>query len=457
MERRAPGQERDGVLRLLSLELIFADGRCAAALSDESLLGALARFEAALAQAGAAHGFFTPAHAQIISDVCQRARFDGATLARAARDAGTLAIPFVKALTEQVNAVSSQAARYVHFGATSQDVVDTSVALCLKQAAARVAELARALGDALAELVRRHGATPMLARTLLQPAAPIPFAWKAAMWLAPLVRALPHFQAAAADACVLQFGGASGTLSAFGERGGAVADAVARELGLARRVTWHSARDAFARYGAELAILVGLSAKLGRDVALLMQVEIGELAEPAARGRGGSSSMPHKRNPALSMLALEAARRAPGLAATLLNQLDGEHERGLGQWQSQWFTLRELNNAAASALAAMLEVVQGMQVNEPAMRANLEKSRGLVFSEALALRLSRTVADRLVAQAVRDGRHLLEVLRADTEAMDLLGADGASRLFEPQASYGSAAEMTERVLSEWARARGNAP
>ncbi len=457
MERDPARQGRNGVLRLLSLELTFADERSAAALSDESLLGAMARFEAALARAGAASGFFPAAHAAVIGDVCKRASFDSTVLARAARQAGTLAIPFVKALTDQVSATSPQAARYVHFGATSQDVIDTAAALCLKEAGARIAELGSGLGDALAELARRHAATPTLARTLLQPAAPVPFGWKAAMWLAPLTRALPRFRGAAADACVLQFGGASGTLSAFGEQGGAVADALGGELGLEHRVTWHSARDSFARFGAEAAILAGLSAKIGRDVALLMQAEVGELAEPAAGGRGGSSSMPHKRNPALSMLALEAARRAPGLAATLLNQLDGEHERGVGQWQSQWLSLRELTGAAASALGAMLEVARGLQVNEAAMRTNIERSKGLVFSEALALRLSRPLADRLVAQALREGRHLLEVLRADKEAMRELGAADAAHLFEPQASYGSAAEMTERVLSEWARARGSAP
>jgi len=457
VEHHPAGQGRNGVLRLLSLELIFADERCAAALSDEKLLGAMARFEAALARAGAAHGFFAPAHAEVIGEACKRASFDSTALARAARQAGTLAIPFVKALTDQVSATSPEAARYVHFGATSQDVGDTAIVLCLKEASARVCELAGALGDAVAELARRHVATPMLARTLLQPAAPIPFGWKAAMWLSPLARSMPHFRAAAADACVLQFGGASGTLSAFGERGEVVADALAHELALLRRVPWHSARDSFARFGAEAAILVGVSAKIGRDVALLMQAEVGELAEPAAGGRGGSSSMPHKRNPALSMLALEAARRAPGLAGTLLNQLDGEHERGLGQWQSQWLTLRQLTCAAASALGAMLEVVRGLQVNEPAMRANIERSKGLVFSEALALRLSRPVADRLCAQALREGRPLLEVLRADEAAMRELGAANAARLFEPQASDGSAAEMTERVLSDWARGRGNAP
>ena len=417
----------------------------------------MARFEGALARAGAGHGFFDSAHARIISEVAARANFDRPALARAAREAGTLAIPFVKSLIEQVSAVSPQAARHVHFGATSQDVIDTGTTLCLQQAGARVTEIAHALGDALAQLARQHGDTPMLARTLLQPAAPVPFGWKAAMWLAPLARALPRFQAALADGCVLQFGGASGTLSAFGERGGAVADALARELGLAHRVTWHSARDSFARYGAEAAILVGLSAKIGGDVALLMQHEVGELAEPSAGGRGGSSSMPHKRNPALSMLALEAARRAPTLAATLLNQLENEHERGLGQWQSQCFTLRELTTAAASALGAMLEVLRSLEVHADAMRANIDRTGGLAFSEALSLRLSRPVADRLVAQAVRERRHLLDVLRSDAEATRLLSGAQMAALFDPERSYGAAPAMIERVLSDWQTARGSAP
>src|SRR5581483_5224008 len=173
MEHRPAGEQRDGVLRLLSLELIFADERCAAALADESLLAAMARFESALARASAECGVVPPAQAQVIAQVCAQARFDPQALASSARQAGTLAIPFVKALTEQVAAVSAEAARYVHFGATSQDVLDTAVALCHRTAGKRLLELAREMGDAAAELARRHGATPILARTLLQPAAPV--------------------------------------------------------------------------------------------------------------------------------------------------------------------------------------------------------------------------------------------------------------------------------------------
>jgi 3-carboxy-cis,cis-muconate cycloisomerase len=453
MECRAAGQERNRVLRFLSLELIFSDERCAEALSDEKLLSAMARFEGALATAGAAAGMIPAAEAKVIADTAGRASFDTKKLASQARHAGTLAIPFVKELTAQVAATSAAAARFVHYGATSQDVLDTALALCLRSSCQRISELARELGDAAAQLAQRHAATPMLARTLLQPALPVPFGWKAAMWLAPLARSLPHFRAAATEACVLQFGGAAGTLSAFRQKGEQVAAALSSELGLARAVTWHSARDAFARVGSETAILAGIAGKMARDVSLLMQPEVGEAAEPAAAGRGGSSSMPHKRNPSACMLALEAAQRAPGLAATLLGQLGSEHERGIGQWQSQWLTLRELACGSASALAAMGEVLKGLEVDVDAMRANLERTNGMVFSEALSLRSSRALADRLSAEAARLDRHLLEVARTDPEAQRAIPPGELSELFEPQNAFGSAGAMIERVLAAWATSR----
>jgi 3-carboxy-cis,cis-muconate cycloisomerase len=450
VERRAAGKERNRVLRFLSLELIFADERCAQALSDEQYLAAMARFEAALARAGAEAGLFAGAHAEVIARVCSQTAFDAGQLARDARLAGTLAIPFVKALTAQVAGVSAEAARYVHFGATSQDVIDSAAALCLLRASERIDALAVALGDAAAALARTHGNTATVARTLLQPAAPVPFGWKAAMWLAPLARSVPHFRHAVREACVLQLGGAAGTLAAFAQRGASVRAAMARGLALHEAPTWHSARDAFARLGAEMAVLTGLAAKVGRDVSLLMQPEIAELSEPAGAGRGGSSSMPHKRNPSGCLLALEAATRAPALAATLLGELAPEHERGIGQWQGQWFTLRQLALAASSALAAMAEVTSALQVDTRAMRANLERSNGLVFSEALSLALSRPVADRLVAQAVSEGRGLREVARGTLDEAAL------QALFDPQQAFGSAGAMSEQVLADWASARESA-
>jgi 3-carboxy-cis,cis-muconate cycloisomerase len=444
---------------MAGLDLTFADEACALALSDEQLLAAMARFEGALARACARTGLVPAAEAEIIARVCEGARFEAGALARAARHAGTLAIPFVKRLTEQVAAASPEAARYVHFGATSQDVIDTALVLCLRNAADRILGLTRRLGDAAATIAEKHAGTPMAARTLLQAALPVPFGWKAAVWLSMLCRSMPRFRGAADEACALQFGGAGGTLAAFGANAIAMERALAEELSLPVPLSaWHSARDGFARLGSEAAIVAGAAGKIARDVSLLMQPEVGEVAEPAA---GGSSSMPHKRNPSGSLLALEAAQRIPGLAATLLVQLTPEHERGLGQWQSQWLTLRELLCAASSAVASMAEVLEGLKVDPAAMRANLERSRGLVFSEAVSVRLSRvlgksaahSLTERLSAEAMDEGKTLLEVMRADPEVAAAIPAHELSGLFDPQRGFGAAPETINRVLARWRQAR----
>ena len=441
-----------------ALQYAFWDEASAEMLSDARLLAAMARFEAGLARASARTGVVPEAAAKTIGEIASRAQFDAAALARAARNAGTLAIPFIKHLTEQVSAVSPEAARYVHFGATSQDVIDTGVVLCLVPAAERLLSLSMRLGEAAAVLVKRHLRTPMAARTLLQSAVPVPFGWKVAVWLSMLARCHAGFRAAAREACVLQFGGAGGTLSAYGDKGDAVALALAAELGLPRApVTWHSARDGFARLGAETAILAGTAGKIARDVSLLMQPEVREVFEPAAEGRGGSSSMPHKRNPVGCLAALEAAQRVPGLAATLLAQLCPEHERGIGQWQSQWFTLRDLLCSAASALAAMAEVLEDLQVDAAAMRANLARSRGLVYSENVSISLSRSLGkqaahaltEKLCETVVREGKTLIEVTRADPQASSAIGAGEIAGLFEPESCFGASAAMIERALADW--------
>jgi 3-carboxy-cis,cis-muconate cycloisomerase len=453
VERRAAGQERNGFLRLLSLELVFSDAQTAEALSDEKLLAAMARFEAALARAS--RGFVPGEHAETIARVCKTASFDVLKLADEARRAGTLAIPFVRALTAQV---PGDAARYVHFGATSQDVIDTAAVLCLKPAAQRVLELARRLGDAAAQLAERHRNTPTVARTLLQPATPVPFGWKAAVWLSLLARAYPSFKNAVEDACVLQFGGAGGTLAAFGTQGEAIAAALAKDLDLRNPpLPWHSARDGFARLGAEAAILAGAAGKIARDISLLMQPEVGEAFEPTGAGRGGSSALPHKRNPAASLLALEASQRAPGLAAILLANLAPEHERGLGQWQGQWFTLRSLTCAAASGLAAMAQTLEGLEVRTDAMRANLERTQGLVFSEAVSLRLAQTLGksaahaltEKLCARAIQDRKHLLEIMKSDSEVGRLVPPAELDALFDAKRAFGSAQQMIDRALATW--------
>ena len=441
------------------LQHAFWDKTCADALTDARLLAAMARFEGALALASVPAGLVPAAAAKTIAQVAAKAEFDVEAIATAARLSGTLTLPLVKQLTAKVAASSEEAARYVHFGATSQDAMDTGVVLCLVPAADRLLALSKRLGDAAAALAKRHARTPTVSRTLLQPAVPAPFGWKAAVWLSMLARSHANFRAAARAACVLQLGGAGGTLSAYGGKGDAIAEAMAAQLGLSHApVTWHSTRDGFARLGSETAILAGAAGKIARDVSLLMQPEVGEAAEPSGAGRGGSSAMPHKRNPVGCLAALEAAQRAPGLAATLLAQLAPEHERGIGQWQSQWFTLRDLICSAGSALAAMAEVLEGLQVDEQAMRANLESSRGLVYSENVSLQLSRTLGkqaahaltEKLCEIAAREGRTLAEALRADAAGKSM-NAKEFDALFDPESCYGSAAAMIERALAQWSQ------
>jgi 3-carboxy-cis,cis-muconate cycloisomerase len=312
-------------------------------------------------------------------------------------------------------------------------------------------------------LAKRHARTPTVSRTLLQPAVPVPFGWKAAVWLSMIARAHAGFHTVARAASALQFGGAGGTLSAYGDKGDAIANFMALQLGLARApVTWHSARDGFARLGAEAAILAGTAGKIARDISLLMQPEVGEASEPSVAGRGGSSAMPHKRNPVGCVTALEASQRAPGLAATLLAQLAPEHERGIGQWQGQWFTLRDLVCSTGGALAAMAEVLENLTVDEHAMRANIDRTLGLVFSENVSLYLSRTLGkqaahtltEKLCETAVREGNSLLEILRTDPAGKSMSAKD-FDALFDPESCYGSAPAMIERSLAEWSRSIAN--
>jgi 3-carboxy-cis,cis-muconate cycloisomerase len=445
-----------------ALQHMLWDKACSEALTDERLLAAMARFEGALALASARQGFVPESSARTIADVASESAFDPEALAAEARLSGTLTLPLVKQLTANVSQVSADAARYVHFGATSQDVMDTGMVLCLGPAADRLLALTKRMGDAAAALALRHARTPTVSRTLLQPAVPVPFGWKVAVWLSMLTRSHESFRAAAVGARVLQFGGAGGTLSAYAGKGDAIADAMASHLGLAHApVTWHSTRDGIARLGAETAILAGAAGKIARDVSLLMQPEIGEVAEPSGAGRGGSSAMPHKRNPVGCLVALEAALRAPGLSATLLAQLEPEHERGLGQWQGQWFTLRDLLCSTAGSLASMADVLEGLTVDEKAMRANVERDGGLVFSESVSLYLSRALGkqaahaltEKLCQTAVREGRTLQDVVQTDPQAGRSLSESDLRAMFDPASCFGTAPAMIERALASWSSIR----
>jgi 3-carboxy-cis,cis-muconate cycloisomerase len=341
--------------------------RMLACFDDAALVAAALRFERELAAALAEHGMISAAAAAAVAGAC--ARFDASGLADAAAHAGTLAIPLVQRLRALVPAEHAAA---VHLGATSQDIADTALALQIAQAMPLLAGELEALAGRLADLARAHAQAPALGRTLLQPAELVSFGMRAANWMLGIDAAEARLCREHRGASRLALGGAVGTLSGLGAAGPAVRDALAARLGLPAGPAWHSRRDAIAGLGAALGIAIGAIGKLARDIALLMQPEIGEVAEPAVAGRGGSSAMPHKRNPTGCQVALSAAIRTPGLVASLLGGMPQELERGLGGWQAEAPVIAELFELAHGAAHAMRIVADGLDVDTAAMAAHAD-------------------------------------------------------------------------------------
>ena len=359
------------------------------------------------------------------------------------------------ALTRNVGARMPTRKGYVHWGATSQDVIDTGLVLQLREALALIdADVAR-LAAALAGHARRHAATVLAGRTWLQHALPITLGFKLAGVVGALDRHRERLAALRARAFVVQFGGAAGTLASLGDQGLAVTGALAQRLALGvPDMPWHAQRDRLCEVAATLGMLTATLGKLARDLALLAQTEVGEAFEPAATGRGGSSTMPQKRNPVGASIALAAAVRVPGLVSTMLCAAVQEHERGLGNWPAEWETLPDIALLTAGALAAMIEVAEGLEVDAGRMRSNLDLTHGLIFAEAvqmaLAPKLGRDAAHTLVAGACRraaaDNVHLRDILVREPTVAALLDAQALDRLFDPARYLGEARAFIERTL-----------
>ncbi|WP_432726093.1 3-carboxy-cis,cis-muconate cycloisomerase [Variovorax sp. W6] len=362
------------------------------AFSDRAFVDAMLRFEAALARAQAAEGLIPESAANSIVSSCKVELFDVAKIVRESGRAGSVAIPLVKALREAVGLFNAEAAPFVHFGSTSQDVIDSAMALVTREAVALVeADLAKA-ADALLRLAVAHAETPMLARTLMQPASVTSFGFKCAGWAAPLVRSRIRLRDAAKHALQLQLGGAIGTLAQMKGQGAAVRKRMAKELGLGDPgATWHTQRDEWVALGCELGLITGSLGKIAVDIALLGQYEVGEVTEPSEPGRGGSSAMPHKRNPVASMVAIAAAHRAPQRVAALLGAMPQQHERALGAWQAELAEWPQLLMSAHGSVRAMAAALPGLQVDAARMRANIDRLRA---------ELPRDAADEWFAPAL---------------------------------------------------------
>ncbi len=420
--------------------------------ADESMVQAMLDFESALAEAQAKLGVIPGTAAEAIAASARAAHFDAARLAREAREHATVAIPLVRALRAHVRAIDADASRFVHWGATSQDVADSALILALKQARPILAADHRRLDAALTKLSAEHASTVMLARTLLQPASPTTFGLKAAHWVAALRRGWARVEREYEGAMLVQLGGAAGTLAAMGDQGLDVASAVAAELGLAAPTApWHTDRDRLAALVAALGVYTGTLGKIARDVSLLMQDEVAEVAEPG----GGSSTLPHKRNPAAAAITLAAATRMPSLVSAYLSGMVQEHDRAVGGWHAEWPTVAAVVQAAGAGLAALAAAIEGLTVDADRMRANIERTRGAVFAERVVMltasRLGRDKAEALVRQALdtarASGQTFKQALADLPDAVAALSPQELQTIDDPNAYLGAAEALRQRLLS----------
>ncbi len=426
----------------------------AEAFSDISVLQAMLDFEVALARAEAELKIIPHSAARTIAKVARAEDFDLAAIARETLRAGTPGIPVVKALRKKVELIDSAAADFVHWGATSQDVSDTALVLILRKCGVILDADLNRLEYAMRKLVGEHKDTVMLARTLLQPAPPITLGLKVAGWLGSVCRGHARMTSAFADALVLELGGASGTLAALGNRGIEVGKRVAKLLDLRYPdAPWHAQRDRLAAAICACGILTGSLGKMARDISLLMQSEVGEVAEPGGSGRGGSSTMPQKRNPIASSIALAAANRVPGLVASSLMQMVQEHERAVGGSQAEWSTVANVVQSTGVAIASMAEVAEGITVNRSRMRENLASTRGTIFAEKAALLLGRQIGRERAHQILEDAtdprqlqdRTLAEALAQQPEIQEQISPKILSRLEDPRDYLGAARQFSERL------------
>ena len=443
-------------------DALFGDPAVDALLSDSSLVSAMLRVEVVLARAEAAIGIIPARAVDAIEQSANAMDYDLAALATEAGSAGNLAIPLVRHLTGRVARIDADSARYVHWGATSQDVIDTAMVLRLCDATAVVlASLDRA-SDAAAELAQRYATTVMAGRTWLQQATPITFGLKAAGWMSALDRASARVREALERARVLQLGGASGTLAALGDRGGEVAHAMATELELAvPELPWHTSRDRFATLACALGVATGVMGKIARDISLLAQTEVAEAFEPAGDGRGNSSTMPQKRNPVSSSVVLAASVRVPALVATVLAAMPQEHERALGGWQAEWETIPSLVKLTAGAARHTSAMLGGLEIDVARMRTNADITRGLSLAESVSMALAGHIgkfdAHRTIGaaakRAVAEQRPLAAVLAEMPEVTQHLSRSEIEERLQAENYLGASGQLVRDALALHSRER----
>jgi 3-carboxy-cis,cis-muconate cycloisomerase len=422
--------------------------------SDAAGLEKMLEVEAALARAEAKVGLVPQSIAERITAA---ARIDKLDIARVIATVRTVGYPVVGLVNELRAAAGDDAARYIHLGATTQDVMDTAAVLQIRSAAAPLRRDLLAVTRALAARAREYRDTPMAGRTHLQQAVSTTFGLKCATWAAPLVRHIRRLDESVERCSVVQFGGAAGTLAALGDRGIEVMNALAAELGLGVPLApWHVVRDGFAEIAAVLGLVCGSLAKFALDITLLAQTEVGEVTEGGAPGRGGSSTMPQKRNPIASEYILAAARTVHALVPLMLGAMVQEHERATGGWQSERLAMPQAFVLTAGALAQARAVAEEMTVDAARMRANLDAGGGLIMAEAIAAALTPALGraaahdtvERACKRAIEESKLLRDVAIADQDIRSHLTESEIRRATDPSSYLGSAGAFVDRVVAE---------
>jgi 3-carboxy-cis,cis-muconate cycloisomerase len=423
--------------------------------TDEALIQAMLDFESALAKAQAHEGLIPAAAANAIEAECHAQLIDFQRLREEIALGGNACIPLVKQLTALVKSQNTEWSKFVHFGATSQDVIDTATMLQAKKALQLIDNQLVTLIQQLAKLVETHRDTVMIGRSFMQHARPITFGFKVATWLDGIFRTKQKIELLFVENFALQLGGAVGNLSSMGDKGMAVAAKMAEILALKLPlIPYHTQRDKFVEIASTMGILTGNLGKIAKDISLLMQTEIGEVNEPSGVGKGGSSTMPHKRNPVSCIAILANAQRMPALVSTMFSSMIQDHERATGAWHAEWETLTDIIKLTGGTLNQALVLTNGLEVNVEKMRQNLENTEGLIYAEnvslALAGKIGKMEAHELVEKwcknALEKRVHLKVYISDKKEIIEHFTPAQLADLFDPKNSIGLSNLLIDNVL-----------
>lgn len=418
--------------------------------SDRNAIASMLNAEAALAEAQAFHGLFDVEFAKIIGGCCLSEMIDISKLKKEIKLGGNAAIPLVKQLTKAVKNRNFEASKFVHLGATSQDIIDTATVLQITQFIHWLDENLLKLKNELSNLTEKHKKTVMVGRTLMQQARPITFGLKASAWFEGISRSIERINEMKSRLLVIQLSGAVGSQNS--NLSLEVIQTFAEILKLNHAYSWQSQRDNINELAANLGILSGSLGKIAKDISLLMQTEVGEVFEGAAEGKGGSSTMPYKRNPVTCAAILANSTRVPHLVGSMLSSMIQEHERSAGNWHAEWEVLTEIILLTAGSLEKTIELIGGLEVDEKRMLANIEITQGLIFAEnvslALASKIGKIQAHELVEKAckkaISKNRHLKEILIENNTEIEKL-----DDLFNPENSIGNSVEIVDAILKKY--------